>query len=187
MIDIRSGHAAIDRYLDAGYEKVRRMSSRFAAAICGHIVRRQTELGVRGDIAEIGTFEGRFFIALALAPPAFAQKNADTLRIEKDRPPIPRDFVQQPPLIPHSVKGYNITKNFNKCLDCHAWSRYEETGATKVSVTHFKDRDGKELANISPRRYFCTQCHVPQIDAKPLVESTFKRADGLRDTPANNK
>lgn len=66
MIDIRSGHAAIDRYLDAGYEKVRGMSSRFAAAICGHIVRRQTELGVRGDIAEIGTFEGRFFIALAL-------------------------------------------------------------------------------------------------------------------------
>ena len=53
-----------------------------------------------------------------------ATSNADTLRIEKDRPPIPRDFVQQPPLIPHSVKGYNITKNFNTCLDCHAWSRY---------------------------------------------------------------
>ena len=109
-----------------------------------------------------------------------ATSNADTLRIEKDRPPIPRDFVQQPPLIPHSVKGYNITKNFNKCLDCHAWSRYEETGATKVSVTHFKDRDGKELANISPRRYFCTQCHVPQTDAKPLVENTFRRARGLQ-------
>ena len=66
MIDIVSGHAAIDRYLADGYERVRGMSSRFAAAICGHVIRRQTELGVAGDIVEIGTFEGRFFIALAL-------------------------------------------------------------------------------------------------------------------------
>ena len=66
MIDISSGHAAIDRYLNEGYESVRGMSSRFAAAICGHVVRRQSEMGIKGDIAEIGTFEGRFFIALAL-------------------------------------------------------------------------------------------------------------------------
>jgi len=112
--------------------------------------------------------------------PIEAQSDADSLRIEKDRPPLPRDFVQQPPLIPHSTKGYNITKNFNKCMDCHAWSRYEQTGATKVSITHFKDREGRESANISPRRYFCTTCHVPQVDAKPLVENTFKRAEGLR-------
>ena len=39
---------------------------RFAATICGHIIRRQTELGIKGHIAEIGTFEGRFFIAMAL-------------------------------------------------------------------------------------------------------------------------
>src|SRR5262245_16855206 len=66
MIDIVSGHAAIDRYLADGYERVRGMSSRFAAAISGHVIRRQTELGIAGDIVEIGTFEGRFFIALAL-------------------------------------------------------------------------------------------------------------------------
>lgn len=66
MIDIASGHPAIDRYLDERYAQVRGMSSRFAAAICGHIVRRQTERGVAGDIAEIGAFEGRFFIAMAL-------------------------------------------------------------------------------------------------------------------------
>ena len=101
-------------------------------------------------------------------------------RQERDTSPHDRDFVQQPPLIPHSTKGYNITKNFNKCMDCHAWSRYEQTGATKVSITHFKDREGRESANISPRRYFCTSCHVPQVDAKPLVENTFKRAEGLR-------
>ncbi len=61
-----TGNAAVDRYLAEGYYTVRGMSSRFAATICGHLVRRQTELGIGGDIAEIGTFEGRFFIALAL-------------------------------------------------------------------------------------------------------------------------
>lgn len=97
-----------------------------------------------------------------------------------DRAPIPRDYVQQPPLIPHKTEGYEISKNFNRCMDCHAWSRYQETGATKVSLTHFKDRDGGELSNISPRRYFCTQCHVPQTDAPPLVTNKFQRAEGLR-------
>ncbi len=42
------------------------MSSRFAAAICGHVIRRQTALGMTGDLLEIGTFEGRFFVAMAL-------------------------------------------------------------------------------------------------------------------------
>jgi predicted O-methyltransferase YrrM len=66
MIEIASGHPAIDRYLAESYERVRGMSSRFAAAICGHLIRRQSALGVGGALVEIGTFEGRFFIAMAL-------------------------------------------------------------------------------------------------------------------------
>jgi len=66
MIDIESGHPAIDRYLAQSYERVRGMSSRFAAAICGHLIRRQSALGIGGELVEIGTFEGRFFIAMAL-------------------------------------------------------------------------------------------------------------------------
>ena len=62
----RSGNAAVDRYIAEGYDTVRGMSSRFAATICGHIIRRQSDLGIKGHIAEIGTFEGRFFIAMAL-------------------------------------------------------------------------------------------------------------------------
>lgn len=62
----RSGNEALDRYLADGFETVRGMSSRFAAAICGHVIRRQGELGIGGHLAEIGTFEGRFFIAMAL-------------------------------------------------------------------------------------------------------------------------
>jgi Methyltransferase domain len=66
MLDIASGHPAIDLYLSQSYERVRGMSSRFAAAICGHLIRRQTALGIGGDLVEVGTFEGRFFIAMAL-------------------------------------------------------------------------------------------------------------------------
>ena len=101
-------------------------------------------------------------------------------RQERDHPVGNRDYVQQPPLIPHTIAGYQITKNFNKCLDCHAWAKTQTSGATKVSVTHFRTREGTELDNISPRRYFCTQCHVPQTDAKPLVDNTFQRARGLQ-------
>ena len=101
-------------------------------------------------------------------------------RQERDHGPADRDFVQQPPLIPHTTQGYQITLNFNKCMDCHAWQKTKESGATKISVTHFKTREGVELDSVSPRRYFCTQCHVAQTDAKPLVENGFKRARGLQ-------
>jgi Methyltransferase domain len=67
---VRSGIAAVDQYLDTGYETVPGMSSRFAAAVCAGLLRIQTEMGVSGPVVEIGTYEGRFFIALchALAP-----------------------------------------------------------------------------------------------------------------------
>ena len=100
----------------------------------------------------------------------------DMFRPEKDKDTIPRNFQKQPPLIPHSIKGYVITQNFNKCMDCHSKERADETGATKVAKSHYLDREDKKSSNISPRRYFCHQCHVPQFDAKPLVENTYKPA-----------
>ena len=103
-------------------------------------------------------------------------KNDNMFRPERDQDLIPRDFQKQPPLIPHSIKGYNITQNFNKCMDCHSKERAEETGATLVAKSHYLDREDKKHPNISPRRYFCLQCHVPQFDAKPLVENTYKPA-----------
>ncbi|RDJ21018.1 class I SAM-dependent methyltransferase [Bosea caraganae] len=61
------GHPAVEAYLTEGYDSVVGMSSRFAASICARLLRLQTEEGVSGPIAEIGAFEGRFFIALAHA------------------------------------------------------------------------------------------------------------------------
>lgn len=67
---ISSGVPGLDAYLDKGYEQVLGMSSRFAAGITGGLLRIQTEMGISGDVAEIGTFKGRYFIAMmkALAP-----------------------------------------------------------------------------------------------------------------------
>ncbi len=97
-----------------------------------------------------------------------------------DREPIERDYVQQPPLIPHRVDGYKINVKFNKCLTCHSWANYKEAGATKISQTHFADRDNQVMANVAARRYFCTQCHVPQKNAQPLVENTFKPVENIK-------
>lgn len=91
-----------------------------------------------------------------------------------DKGPIMRDYVQQPPLIPHKTKGYKINLKFNKCLTCHSWANYQKSGATKISQTHFSGRDGDAMSNVAPRRYFCSQCHVPQADVKPLVDNYFQ-------------
>jgi nitrate reductase (cytochrome), electron transfer subunit len=97
-----------------------------------------------------------------------------------DRDPIPRDHVKQPPLIPHKTDGYTINLKFNKCMSCHSWTKYKDAGATKISHSHFEDRENNVTANVAARRYFCTQCHVPQVDAKPLVENTFQPLPTIR-------
>lgn len=95
-------------------------------------------------------------------------------KYNKDEQPIARDYVQQPPLIPHKITNYRINLKSNKCMSCHSWTNYREAGATKISQTHFESRDKNVLANVSARRYFCTQCHVPQVGAQPLVENDFQ-------------
>lgn len=98
---------------------------------------------------------------------------------QDDKEPIERDYVQQPPLVPHTIDTYRVNLKFNKCLTCHSWANYKEAKATKISQTHFEDREGQVLANVSARRYFCPQCHVPQVDAKPLVKNNFEPVQAI--------
>ena len=95
-------------------------------------------------------------------------------KYNKDKEPIARDYVSQPPLIPHKIDNYRVNLKSNKCMSCHSWANYRKAKATKISQTHFEDRNDQVLANVSARRYFCTQCHVPQVDAQPLVENKFE-------------
>jgi hypothetical protein len=66
-MNLSSGIPAVDGYLADGFLSVLGMSSRFAAVIASATMRMQSEHGISGHAAEIGTFEGRFFFALAHA------------------------------------------------------------------------------------------------------------------------
>lgn len=111
-----------------------------------------------------------------------ATRAADPMkRYPRDQGTIDSDYVYQPPLVPHTIRNYEVSLNANKCLSCHSWKNANEMGATKISVTHYQSpRKGQVLSDVSPARYFCLQCHVPQADAKPLVENDFQRVDALR-------
>src|SRR5512134_733037 len=87
-----------------------------------------------------------------------------------------RAYRQQPPLIPHKVEGYQITGDNNACMGCHDWPGNTRVNAPKISETHYVDRQGVRLDKVAGTRYFCQQCHVPQVDAKPLVGNMFKNA-----------
>ena len=94
---------------------------------------------------------------------------------------LPVAYSTVPPQIPHAIKDYlPITAEDNECTDCH--DRQEKIGKiekksgkkTPMPQSHyggFKGDGDKE--EVSGSRYTCTQCHVPQSGAKPLVENTY--------------
>ena len=88
---------------------------------------------------------------------------------------IARTFRDQPPVIPHAVENFDeITLEENQCMSCHGATNYQKKKAPKIGDSHFRDRDGKVLSEASAARHNCVQCHVPQVDAPPLVENNFK-------------
>jgi cytochrome c-type protein NapB len=105
-------------------------------------------------------------------PPLASQENKDVRRM--------RAFAMQPPTIPHKIEGYQLDRNANRCMFCHARSKVEESRAIPVSPTHYMDRDGTMRGDVSPRRYFCTQCHVPQDEVKLLVPNRYEDFDAVR-------
>ncbi len=115
----------------------------------------------------------------APAPRLAPQRNTDMREV--------RNYPEQPPVIPHEIEDYTIDLNSNKCLSCHARARTSESGAPMVSITHFMDRDGQFRASITSRRYFCTQCHVPQHDAEAPVRNEFVDVDSLTNRLSRKK
>jgi cytochrome c-type protein NapB len=92
---------------------------------------------------------------------------------------VGRNYPDQPPVIPHSIEGYAMDLNANKCMSCHARKFTEQSQAPMISVTHYQDRAGNTLGGLAPRRYVCVSCHVPQTTAKPLVENGFTDMDAI--------
>ena len=95
---------------------------------------------------------------------------------EQDRMPL--NYVNQPPMIPHSVEGYQVTTNTNRCLQCHGVESYRTTARRALVLLTLWTATAKWGAEVAPRRYFCLQCHVPQADTAPIVGNTFTPSKG---------
>jgi cytochrome c-type protein NapB len=114
------------------------------------------------------------------APFAEEPRTAPMVNAENDDRKRVRSYAMQPPTIPHKTDNYQVDKNANKCMTCHARTRAGETQATPISITHYMDRDGNFLADVSPRRYFCEQCHVVQMDGvEPAVKNRFRDVESI--------
>jgi nitrate reductase (cytochrome), electron transfer subunit len=134
-----------------------------------------------------------FTLIVLVSASSLAQNIATTRGAALDSEPTPpkmtrvdnsdvkreRAYPMQPPTIPHKISGYQVDKNANQCLSCHNRNRTQESQAPMVSVTHYMDREGNFLADVSPRRYFCSQCHVTQEQTVPLMDNDFVDIDDL--------
>ncbi|PAF44434.1 nitrate reductase [Helicobacter sp. 11S02596-1] len=90
---------------------------------------------------------------------------------------IERSYENAPPMIPHDTEGMlDISKDSNMCLSCHSPDVAESVGAPSVPKSHTYDLRNHQAHKdgIDPSRYNCTQCHVPQANAKPLVNNAFQ-------------
>lgn len=96
--------------------------------------------------------------------------------------PLPRAYLNAPPQISHDISDHlPITAESNLCFACHnqpqLWGKKLNKGdATPIPPSHYTDlrnAPGKVTDQLTGARYNCNQCHVPQLNATPLVENTF--------------
>jgi cytochrome c-type protein NapB len=128
----------------------------------------------------VDVMRGPVAITETTKPPILS--NAENKDIRRER-----SYFLQPPTIPHKIDNYQLDKNVNRCMFCHARTKAEQSKAVPISITHYMDRDGDLLADISPRRYFCTQCHVVQLEVKPLVSNNYEDVEDILQREATKK
>jgi nitrate reductase (cytochrome), electron transfer subunit len=88
-----------------------------------------------------------------------------------------RAFENSPPLIPHDMTGMlPIAATNNMCVGCHMPEAAKGIGATPMPKSHLFDIDtGKDLrGKLDGKRYFCMECHVPQVNIPEPIKNTFK-------------
>jgi len=85
-----------------------------------------------------------------------------------------RTWKLQPPVIPHKTDNDRVTMQENTCLNCHSKENAKKEDAPVIGDSHFVDAAGVVHEDMNMRRYFCSQCHVPQMDLDPLVENDFE-------------
>ena len=125
-----------------------------------------------------------------IAPPApmrgadvSAPDKAPALKVYSEKMPgvgqpalITRTFVGQPPMVPHTIEKYvPLTIDENACMECHQTEEIRGQKIPQIGASHFsknlKTKSGKPAVEMT--RFQCDTCHVPQVDAKELVDSRF--------------
>ena len=96
-----------------------------------------------------------FFAGALLAQDAPRLRGPEPFTREAPAPPmqraitndvrVRRNYPDQPPVIPHNVRDYQITLNNNQCLTCHSRRFTEAVQAPMVSITHYVDREGQTV------------------------------------------
>ncbi|ACI97897.1 nitrate reductase cytochrome c-type subunit [Rhodospirillum centenum] len=150
------------------------------ALLSGGLVVACAAVAVQGRAAQEGT--GRAGTDTPFRPPVGFTDEAAAPPLAKeitDDRRRARNYPEQPPVIPHNIVGYQVNLQLNQCLTCHSRQYTEQVQAPMVSISHYQTREGQTLGAVAPRRYFCTQCHVPQTDARPVVENRFRPFDAL--------
>lgn len=143
----------------------------------------------RTSVAALLILTLSLFLGVVTADEIATLRNGAPIDSEPDPVAIPqvfdgdikamRNYPMQPPLIPHDTRDYDVNLQANKCMSCHGRRHTEDSQAPMISVTHYMDREGNFLAEISPRRYFCNQCHVNQTMTRDVLENDFRDMDEL--------
>src|SRR5262245_51377170 len=117
---------------------------------------REIGLGHGSAPMRLARILGLLLLTLALVAPLAAEdmvglRGRTSLSETKPQPPIANDinndkrmtrnYPEQPPVIPHTIRGYEISLNANRCLTCHGRQFTAESQAPMISITHFMDRD----------------------------------------------
>lgn len=83
---------------------------------------------------------------------------------------LKRPYKIAPPLIPHDISEFTITRETNDCLNCHLDGEEVDEGhiATKIPKSHFINKFTHKISkeNVSGIRYNCLQCHNKQSNDK---------------------
>src|SRR5262249_49907018 len=125
---------------DLAPDRLREMRRSHRARLKSAIMVRNLRLLVAASLVALASTMVMAQTSRALAgqtPPAQGGP-ADPLTPEQTSPVRePRNSPEQPPLIPHSTEGYEVSIHANKCLSCHARTRVRESQAPMISITHF--------------------------------------------------
>jgi cytochrome c-type protein NapB len=70
-----------------------------------------------------------------------------------------RNYPEQPPIIPHSIDNYQLTRKTNRGLDCHR-RQFTALGRADDQRHPFHASRRADSADVTPRRYFCTVTRI---------------------------